>query len=232
MAGRSDAVGWPERPAGVHDQIERIDQGSLTAADRLAQAVAAGLAADTPERRDQALDLVDAVAARAAAGSGPALHLLLSLVDEHNLTGPALSRLPGDTEQRAEIGQEVLAAVARSIGRYRSEARFTTWLYAVTRNVAVSKLRRRTVDTTELGPDEVLTSDSRRMSSLLAERKAVREAIGTLSPAQREVVVLRDLEGLSYVEIAERLDLAVNTVRTRLFRGRAQLTAELAQLPR
>lgn len=176
-------------------------------------------------------EVLDRVARSAAAGSPYALELLLAFVTELDLTGPAVSRVVGGIPAlRDDVEQEVLVAVARSIHRFRSEARFTTWLYRVAHDVAVTQARRLR-PTAELGPDQPGDwpggGHERRLSSLVAERAVVEAAIESLPPRFRIAVRLRDLEGLSYAEIAEQLGLEVNTVRSRLFRGRALLARHL-----
>ena len=76
-----------------------------------------------------------------------------------------------------------------------------------------------------------LDVNQRRISSLVAERDLVREAVYSLPPVFRDTVLLRDVERLSYSEIAERQGLAINTVRSRLSRGRALLAARLPDQP-
>jgi len=167
--------------------------------------------------------LTDELATAAAAGCPNALDVLLTVITNRDLAGPALHRLVSDRATIDDINQEVLVAVARSIQQFRSDARFTTWLYTLTRNVAVSQLRRHRPGL-QLAADDVLGErTNRRMSSVVAERSDVRQAIASLPNPFRDIVVLRDIEGLSYAEIADRQGIQVNTVRSRLSRGRAML---------
>ena len=177
---------------------------------------------------ERAHEVLDALALSAAKGSPFALELLLGLVTDHRLAATAIGRHINSSSVAEEVEQEVLIAVARSIHRYRGDAKFTTWLYALARNTAVSELRRqRPTWTIE---DETLDdAGQRRVSSLVAERDLVREAVFSLPPVFRETVLLRDVERLSYSEIAERQGLAINTVRSRLSRGRALLAARLPE---
>ena len=115
----------------------------------------------------------------------------------------------------------MLLAVARSIGGFQGSARFTTWLHTVARNTAIGYLRRlRSTD--QLGPDEP-ASESVRLSSIIAGRAAVQAALDKLPPTYREPVVLRDVQQLAYQEVADRLGLNLNTVKSRIARGRALL---------
>lgn len=230
-----------DRAAGtaLDDLVAQLEAGSTAAESRLTQlATSDGPLTEPADGADPdrvgggaeplgSADVLDRIAASAAAGSPYSLELLLGLIVDRSLSAPAISRVVSDRSAVEEIEQEVLVAVSRSIHRYRGDARFTTWLYAVARNVAVSHLRRLR-PSTGLQPDDVLSeADRRRMSSLVAERDTVRDAIDSLPPNLRQAVVLRDLEGLSYAEIAERLDLEINTVRSRLSRGRALLAVRL-----
>ncbi len=201
--------------------LGQLETGSATAENRLATMY-------TTVDDDDSGKVLDGLARSAANGSPYALELLLGLMTEHRLAATAISRHINSAALVEEVEQEVLIAVSRSIHRYRGDARFTTWLYALARNTAVSELRRQrptsTIDDESLGPD-----DARRLSSLVVERDRVREAVFALPPVFRETVFLRDIERLSYSEIAERQGLAINTVRSRLSRGRALLAAQLPE---
>jgi RNA polymerase sigma-70 factor (ECF subfamily) len=198
-----------------------LERGSATAESALTSRYATG--DDT-----QAHAVLDAIAGSAADGSPYALELLLTVITEHRLAAPVIARHINSPALVEEVEQEVLIAVSRSIHRYRGEAKFTTWLYTLARNTAVSELRRQRPTTTI--EDEHLDPDSaRRLSSLVVERDRVREAVYALPPVFRETVFLRDIERLSYSEIAERQGLAINTVRSRLSRGRALLAAQLPE---
>lgn len=168
--------------------------------------------------------------AMAAADDSPyALELLLALITDYRLAAPAIARHVRDSVLAEEVEQEVLIAIARSVHRYRGDAKFTTWLWSLARNTAVSELRRQRSST--VIDDEAGDWSQRRVSSLVAERDMVREAVYSLPPVFRETVLLRDVERLSYSEIAERQGLAINTVRSRLSRGRALLAARLPEIP-
>lgn len=172
--------------------------------------------------------VVDLVAASAATGSERGLELLLRLVDQLDLAAPAIARLSNNGALIEDIEQEVLVAVSGSIERFRGDSKFTTWLYALTRNVAIGQLRRLRPEA-ELAESDLLANETlRRMSSIVTQREVVRQAIDSLPPIFRETVLLRDIEGLSYAEIAKRQGLEINTVRSRLSRGRALLAGRLS----
>lgn len=201
--------------------VSRLDSGSATAETRLNEAFLHG-------SEEEAHEILNELAISGSNGSPYALEMLLGLVSEHRLAAPAIGRHVKDQTVVEEVEQEVLIAVARSIHRYRGDARFTTWLYSLARNTAVSELRR-IKQTSTMDDDNVDDWTQRRVSSLVAERDMVREAVYSLPPVFRETVLLRDVERLSYSEIAERQGLAINTVRSRLSRGRALLAASLPE---
>jgi RNA polymerase sigma-70 factor, ECF subfamily len=202
--------------------VGQLAKGSAKAEARL---LAMYANADDPTA-DEILNLL---AVAAADGSPYALEILLSLVTDFRLAAPAIARHVRDSVLAEEVEQEVLIAIARSIHRYRGDAKFTTWMWSLARNTAVSELRRQR--TTSVVDDETGDWSQRRVSSLVAERDMVREAVYSLPPVFRETVLLRDVERLSYSEIAERQGLAINTVRSRLSRGRALLAARLPEIP-
>ena len=198
-----------------------LESGSATAETRLANAFQAG----DDELQDE---ILNQLALSSANGSPYSLELLLAFMTDFRLAAPAISRHVQSPALIEEVEQEVLIAVARSIHRYRGDAKFTTWLYSLARNTAVSELRRLKATST-IEDDQFDDWTQRRVSSLVAERDMVREAVYSLPPIFRETVLLRDVERLSYSEIAERQGLAINTVRSRLSRGRALLAARLPE---
>ncbi|MDH3295379.1 MAG: sigma-70 family RNA polymerase sigma factor [Acidimicrobiia bacterium] len=168
------------------------------------------------------------MAVQAAAGSPYALQLLLNLITNHRLAQPALSRYLTSPAAKEDAHQEVLIAVSRSIHRYRGEAKFTTWLHTVARNTAVAELRRArpSVPIDEHDPQV----EGLRFTSRAADRQILQLAISQLPAIFRDIVHLRDVERMSYDDIALRQGIALNTVRSRLSRGRALLANQLASL--
>ncbi|MEJ7845944.1 MAG: sigma-70 family RNA polymerase sigma factor [Acidimicrobiales bacterium] len=169
--------------------------------------------------------LLDPLALAAGAGSVPALTLLLWAVDELGLARPAIRRLLVADAEVDEVAQDVLVAVAETIGGYRAEARFTTWLHQVARFKAIAHLRRKRPTGTL--PDDERLGDAARISSIIATRTSVETILRELPEAYRGPVVLRDIEHLPYDELARRLDLNLNTAKARVARGRALVAARL-----
>jgi RNA polymerase sigma-70 factor, ECF subfamily len=176
--------------------------------------------------RIEVSEQLDQFAREASEGSREALDSLLQMVDDLRLAATTVRRFIINEELVDEATQDTLIAVAESIHKFRSEARFTTWLYAIARNVAIGHLRRLNPEISLDTADESAGA-GRRLSSVVAERTVIQRAIEQLPPHYRETVMLRDVERRSYEEIAEALGIELNTVRSRLARGRAMLAAAI-----
>jgi len=175
------------------------------------------------------VDLED-LATRAAAGDAAALDALLADIR------PAVLRrcarvLPfsGDAEDAC---QEALIAVARGIHTFAGRSRFTTWLYPVVANSAFATYRRMRAQASEVDLDQAPeVVDPHRVSVLAGTRIDLLEALETLRADQPHVVdavVLRDLMGLEYSDIADRLQVPLGTVKSRINHGRASLRVLLS----
>jgi RNA polymerase sigma-70 factor (ECF subfamily) len=181
--------------------------------------------------------LLDPLAATAAAGDRAALERLLWAVDELALARPAVRALVVDRADVDDVLQDVLVAVAETVGGYRGEARFRTWLNQVARFKAIAHLRRKRDEARLDDPDRGGgggaaaggLGDAARISSILAERATLHGVLDGLPGHYREAVVLRDVHQLSYEQITERLGVGLNTVRSRVARGRALVAAGLAE---
>lgn len=150
-------------------------------------------------------------------------------------------RLVGDREEAADLTQDTFVAAFRSFGALREESSAHTWLCRIAVNRCKNRFkeydRRRGLEGGSLDADADIaepawTAYGSGTPHLALERKELRErierAIGQLPGDYRIVAVLRDLQGLSYEEIAEAADLSVDVVRTRLARARAMLRRKLA----
>ena len=141
-------------------------------------------------------------------------------------------------EQEAwDLAQESFLRVWRSIHRFNGQSSFYTWLYRVVTNVTIDALRRKGVhgevefdDQIALGnvdPASRTTPSAAPLPHSKLDQKEIRqridEAIDKLSPGQRAVIVMKELEDLSYNEIAEILDCSIGTVMSRLFYARKKL---------
>jgi RNA polymerase sigma-70 factor, ECF subfamily len=149
-------------------------------------------------------------------------------------------RLLGSRQAAEEAAQEVFVKVFKNLDRFRGDSRFSTWLYRVTinhtRNVHGHRTRRRERDHLSIdaaSSDEEGTSsplhlsDSSRSAEeeLIADERIqqLREELAMLDPLWQEILVLRDVEGLSYEDTAAALSVAPGTVKSRLHRARTEL---------
>jgi RNA polymerase sigma-70 factor (ECF subfamily) len=155
----------------------------------------------------------------------------LVIAHQHRVFGVALRMLRNRAEAE-EVAQEVFLRVHRAIDDFRGEAKLSTWLYAITSRLCLNRLASGERRLAREG-DEALTrlasgdddpADALERSEM---ETALQRAIAELPEERRIVVVLRDLEGLAYEEIAAALDLPLNTVRSRLHRARMDLKEKL-----
>jgi RNA polymerase sigma-70 factor (ECF subfamily) len=155
---------------------------------------------------------------------------------QHAVIG-TVAKMLGSPNEAEDIGQQVFIRIWKSAKRYEAKAKFTTWMFTITRNLVFNEMRRRqrkpAVSMNEreeefhiATPDEsVVTPAEATLQNELEQ--AVDAAIQALPEKQRMAVVLRRYEELPYEEIAGILDLSLPAVKSLLFRARAQLKANL-----
>ena len=142
-------------------------------------------------------------------------------------------RMSGDSARAQDLTQEVFLRVFRSLDRFRGHSTLKTWIYRVTLNHCRSQLSRRQLKTESVEPAELASRavDPQRGpegTSLAADAgRTVQGALLALPERFREAVVLRDIQELSYSEIAKVLGVRIGTVRSRIARGRERLRIEL-----
>jgi RNA polymerase sigma-70 factor (ECF subfamily) len=141
-------------------------------------------------------------------------------------------RLTGSDADGADACQEALIAIVRNLPKFDHRSRFSTWAYRVAVNASLDELRRRK---RRPRPDDAAvaarvghSTGDPDISTSVADRLALDTAIASLSPDFRAAVVLRDVAGLDYAEIAAALEIPAGTVRSRIARGRAALADALA----
>lgn len=192
------------------------------------------MATDSPPTHPAHDDGVDRdLVERAVAGDRDAFG---DLVERHHGRILALlERLCGCADQARDLAQETFVSAYRHLAAFRHDSRFSTWLHSIACNRAATAARSRrpaiALDATPSAgwrePAAGLPDVSARMEHAeLAGR--VRTALGRLDDRGREVVVLADMQGESYEQIAAALDIPVGTVRSRLHRARLQLRYLLA----
>lgn len=134
----------------------------------------------------------------------------------------------GDSEFVDDIIQDVFISVYHKIKEFRFESKFTTWLYRITVNKCRDYLRKkrvRSIFTPIKDSHENIQSTAMRTDIDIPQ--LVRKAIDRLPEKLRIPLILRDMDGFSYSEIAEKLDCEVGTVKSRIFRARESLKALL-----
>jgi RNA polymerase sigma-70 factor (ECF subfamily) len=129
-------------------------------------------------------------------------------------------RLPDPTHAE-ELTQEAFLALIRSAARYEPRALFRTYLYAIALRILRAHRRKAIFRAAFLGRPGTLPDPAKQDATEAA--LWLRRAIAKLHPTDREILLLREFEQLSYAEIADLLNLPVNTVRSRLFRARTAL---------
>lgn len=172
-----------------------------------------------------------------ATGDRAAFRLLVES-HQHRVVG-TIAKMLGDGRDAEDLAQNVFIRVWNSAARYEPRAKFTTWLYTITRNLVFNEIRRRErAKADSLDARMEVTGDTLMDSSMMqadesmlqAELEdAVQTAMASLPAAQRMAVVLRRYEDLSYEEIATVMDLSVSSVKSLLFRARAELKNQLTR---
>jgi RNA polymerase sigma-70 factor, ECF subfamily len=149
----------------------------------------------------------------------------------------SLFRVLGSAEDARDAVQDALVQAFVKLDTFRGSSAFYTWLYRIALNTAMSHARRkrpmRSLDDerVEHGREPVDAQPAPEARLDLSERATqVRRALAELSVEYREVIVLREMDGCKYEEIAEILELPVGTVRSRLFRARMELRDRLAPI--
>lgn len=148
-------------------------------------------------------------------------------------------RMADNAEQTDDLTQDIFLRVHRHLGKFNGRSTLKTWIYRVAINQCRSRLNRRRWFFVPLGRDEdnagVELVDERRdpEDRAVAEDlgRRLRNALAKVKPVFREAVILRDLEELTYEEIAEVLGVRLGTVRSRIARGRDQLRLLLENSP-
>ena len=149
-------------------------------------------------------------------------------------------RYLGSREDAEDTAQEVFVKAWMSLSSFRGESRLGAWLCRITVNACTDALRRRRGETVSLSAEdaegeerEIELPDERFDPAVLAERKELRESVGKalerLPENFREVLLLRELGGRNYEEIADILCLDLGTVKSRIFRARKKLCAILTE---
>jgi len=167
------------------------------------------------------------------AGDASAFDVLVARWED-KIRGAAY-RFLGSEEEAKDVAQEAFLKAYRALGGFKREARFSSWLYQIATNLCRDRLRRRQTraavsleELEETGPVIVETRPgAHEQLQQLDLARLVRRAVHALPEEQREVVILKEYQGLTFLEIAQALDVPVSTAKTRLYRGLGQLRLQL-----
>ena len=138
-------------------------------------------------------------------------------------------RVVNDTDEAEEVTQDVFLAIYRKLPGFEFKSSLKTWVYRITVNRAINHAKKRSKERERMVPYEdtmELSTPANPVNERIErqdQEKIISKLLDSLNPDQRLCLVLRDFEGLSYEEISEVLQVNINTVRTRLKRGREKL---------
>jgi RNA polymerase sigma-70 factor, ECF subfamily len=176
-------------------------------------------------------DDLASLARRAQSGQAGAFEELAGRV-RNRVRGWA-SFLTGDADDAEDVAQQVLLALHAHVDRFEGRSRFTTWLFALTRNVALNRRRtaerrrallaRHAMESASLSTDTLVDEAAIRLADLARLYRT------ELTPRQREVFELSDVQGFNATEIAERLRIAPATVRGLLLRARRTIRLRMLE---
>ena len=157
---------------------------------------------------------------------------------EQNVYNLAL-RMTGNPEDAEDMAQEAFLKAYNSLPSFRGDSKFSVWLYRIVSNVCLDFLRKKnkrgaislSVEDDDGEDTQLDLPDTSQSPEELLEKKLTREAVrrglAALPPDARQILLLREIEGLSYEEIGEVLGLESGTVKSRIFRARKKLVAFL-----
>ncbi len=143
-----------------------------------------------------------------------------------------------DREDALDVSQEAFVKVHRYLGDFKGDSSFYTWLYRITRNLAVDRIRSRRGESVEfdekVAQDEAELGDAGFLSTQLGtnpQKSALRrelaekmsEALQQIPEKHREILLLREVEGMSYEDLSQVLEIPKGTVMSRLFHARAKM---------
>jgi RNA polymerase sigma-70 factor (ECF subfamily) len=180
------------------------------------------------------------LATQAAAGSADAFHDLVRRFERPVLS--LIARMVRDPSVAEDLAQETFVKAFRYLDRYDPQRKLASWLFKIAHNTSLDYLRRHRPETValEVGGDEdeeglevlaasAAESPQRRLESVEV-LAGLEEALATLTPRYREILLLRFREGLAYQEIADVIGVPMGTMKIQLFRARKQLGRALVEL--
>ena len=180
--------------------------------------------------------------ARIKAGDEKAFAVLVE--ENEKMVFNVALRYTRNYDDASDVSQEAFIKAYRSIDSFKGESKLSTWLYRITVNVCLDFARKNrlhvrsiqdmTPANDEGEPFELPIPDTTYDPDALTEQRELREtilaAVDSLPAASREIVIMRDINGMSYNEIAEALHIELGTVRSRLARARIRLRNKLVKM--
>ena len=144
-------------------------------------------------------------------------------------------RMTHNAEDAEDMAQEALLKAWRNLRKFNAKSSFSTWLYRIAVNTCLDKLRKnkaKLVSIQEMGESGRMITDERSLhiQERSAEREQIKEAMKALPPKHRAIVILRDVQGYSYEEIADILQCPMGTVRSRLARARKKIADSIKDM--
>ena len=164
----------------------------------------------------------------------------LVLANQKNVYNLAL-KMTRNEDDALDVSQEAFVKAYQQLNAFRGDSKFSVWLYRLTYNLCIDFIRKKSKQTTvslDYKDDENETSsyeipdlrDLPEDSAIRKEmRKTIEQSIDGLNPDHREVLIMREITGLSYDEIAETLKISVGTVKSRLARARQKVVESLKE---
>ena len=194
----------------------------------------------TPPEADKPLDTDAMLVERAVAGDQKAYELLV--IKYQRRIQRLIGRMVRDVDLVEDIAQETFIRAYRALAQFRGDAQFYTWLYRIAVNTAkkalmelkrdptVSENSFKSADDDETSPLENELTNSETPEAILASKEIavmVNAAMEALPEELRQAITLREIDGLSYEEIAEAMSCPIGTVRSRIFRAREAISEKV-----
>lgn len=147
---------------------------------------------------------------------------------EKKVYGLAL-RMLGHNEDARDVSQEIFLTVYRNLAKFRGESRFSSWLYRIALNCCHNRLRERNGNFIPIDEATAIQTEDAVVGRIETKQtvRRVRAALRAIPAEMRQVIVMKEYEGLTFNEIAEILNIPVSTAKTRLYTGLDQLRKRL-----
>ena len=162
-----------------------------------------------------------------------------ALVRKHErLVTTCVYSIIGNADDVADVSQETFLKVYKSLSSFKGDSEFSTWLYRIAKNTALDHVRRRKQSTVSIDssgeegegmelPDNDMSSSPEKKVLDNEKKENLYKALLSISDEHREIIILRDLNGYSYEDIADKLEIEPGTVKSRLSRAREALRKKL-----